>query len=73
MHLLIKLSEGGGGVNTGLLWLLYAGIGFFLLTIAFGWLSSSGEQESTTAKNDAPAHRVESKSKGGTTAKRKKS
>jgi hypothetical protein len=34
------LSEGGGGPDTALLWILYTGMAFFFLVIIIGWLTS---------------------------------
>ena len=56
------LSEGGGGPNTELLWIVYAGVAFFFLVIAVGWLTSGGKQEHAEVEDEAskPAGRKES-------------
>lgn len=48
------LSEGGGGPNTELLWLLYLGMALFFLVVFVGWWSSS-------RKPDQPGARPEEK------------
>ncbi len=47
------LSEGAGGGQTELLWLLYAGIALFLLLVAVGWWSGSGKQNQVEAGHEA--------------------
>jgi hypothetical protein len=47
------LAEGAEGPNTELLWLLYAGLAFFLLVILFGWWGSSRKQEQVQVKHEA--------------------
>lgn len=47
------LAEGAEGPNTELLWLLYAGIAFFVLAILLGWWASSGKQEQVEVRVEA--------------------
>lgn len=46
------LSEGGEGPNAELLWLLYAGLAFFLLAILVGWWSSVRKQSQREVKHE---------------------
>ncbi len=47
------LSEGGEGLNTELLWLLYLVIGFLLLVIIVGWWASSRKQDQPEVMHEA--------------------
>lgn len=60
MHALLLLAEGGEGSYTELLWLFYALMGFFVLTIIAGWLSSARTPEQTPAKVEAVSTPLES-------------
>ena len=53
MHTLFFLSEGGGGADTSLVWLLYLGAGFLFMVIIVGWLTSSVKQDQTKALHEA--------------------
>ncbi|HRQ24556.1 MAG TPA: helix-hairpin-helix domain-containing protein [Anaerolineales bacterium] len=50
------------GPNTGLLWLLYAGLAFLLLVIVVGWLTSPVKREQVGVRHEA------SKVRGGKSA-----
>jgi hypothetical protein len=47
------LSEGGGGPNTELLWIVSIGVAFFFLVIAVGWLTSGRKQEQAEGGDEA--------------------
>lgn len=49
-------SEGSEGTNTGLSWLLFAGVGVFLLVVIVGWLSSARKQEQVPVKHEVKSH-----------------
>jgi hypothetical protein len=53
MFALRLLAEGGEGPNAELLWLLYAGLAFFLLAILIGWWSGSRKQDQSEIKHEA--------------------
>lgn len=46
------LSEGSGGPNTGLLWILGILLGFFALTILAGWLVGSSKPHEAQAESE---------------------
>jgi hypothetical protein len=50
------LSEGGGGPNTELLWLLFILIGFLAVVVAIGWRAGSSNQGQAGAGQDAESH-----------------
>lgn len=54
------LSEGGGGPDTALVWILWILLGVFALAVAVGWLSSLGKPEQARAESKPAAVRVES-------------
>ncbi|MCK6584020.1 MAG: hypothetical protein L6Q49_13055 [Anaerolineales bacterium] len=58
MLLIRVLSEGGGGPNTELLWILGILLGSFAVTIIAGWVSGSGNPRQEQAESEA--HSVES-------------
>ncbi|HNM36958.1 MAG TPA: helix-hairpin-helix domain-containing protein [Anaerolineales bacterium] len=47
------LAEGGEGLNTELLWLLWSILGLFVLAIIAGWLSSLRMPKQVTASHEA--------------------
>ena len=55
MQALLLLAEGGEGPNTELLWLLGILLGFFVLAIISGWLSSLRNPEPVWAEEEAVA------------------
>ncbi|GAB4546543.1 MAG: hypothetical protein Fur002_21700 [Anaerolineales bacterium] len=54
MYVLQILSEGGEGPNTELVSLLYAGMVFFFVVIAAGWLSSARKRPEAPVKAQHP-------------------
>jgi hypothetical protein len=52
MFALRLLSEGGEGPHAELLWLLYAGLTFFLLAILVGWWTGSRKQDQPEVKHE---------------------
>lgn len=53
MFVLRALSEGGGGPNTELQWLLYVGMAFLFLMFIVGWWNSSRKQDQPEARHEA--------------------
>ena len=47
------LSEGVEGPSTELAWILYLGLGLFLLAIIFGWWSASRKQDPVMVEVEA--------------------
>lgn len=47
------LSEGGEGSNTELLWLLFVLLGFFVLAVIVGWVSSLRKPKQVQAESEA--------------------
>jgi hypothetical protein len=56
MFALRLLSEGGGGLNPSLQWMLYVGIAFFLLMVIVGWWVSSKKQNQPEVEHEAHGH-----------------
>ena len=53
MLFLRMLSEGGGGPDTSLAGLLYAGIAFFFMIIVLGWPEGKGKQDQAAGPREA--------------------
>ena len=53
MFALHVLAEGGEGVNTELLWLLWILLGFFALAIVVGWVAALRKPEPVRAETEA--------------------
>ena len=49
------------GPNTELSWLLFVGLGFFLLMIIVGWLTSNRSTEQAEAGHDSRVHSIQIK------------
>ena len=47
------------GPNTELSWLLFVGLGFFLLMIVVGWLTSSRSAEQAEVTHDSRVHSIQ--------------
>ena len=47
------LSEGGEGLNTELLWVLYLGFGLFFLVVLTGWLTAGRKPDQPEFKQEA--------------------
>lgn len=56
MHSLWFLSEGGGGPDTSLLWLLLVALGFFFLMVIVGWLVSRNKGSRPEVRHEAQGH-----------------
>lgn len=55
------LSEGGGGPNTELLWMLWILLGFFALAVIVGWASSLRKPKQARAESEAVSSPIETK------------
>ena len=56
------LSEGVEGPSTELAWILYLGLGLFLLAIIFGWWSASRKQDPVMVEVEAVSSTPKAKS-----------
>ncbi len=53
MLALRMLSEGGGGPNTELLWMLYVGMALFFLMVIVGWWTSLRKPDQPEVRHEA--------------------
>ena len=53
MYALLLFSEGGGGPDTSLSWLLWVALGFFFLMVVVGWWASRNKGEQVEVQHEA--------------------
>lgn len=53
MQALFLLSEGGGGPDNSLSWLLWVALGFFFLMVVVGWLASRNKGSKPEVRHEA--------------------